>query len=42
MEMYLGDILFLIMVLQLDNAKTAVVTHRTVKKIVGTTKKQLF
>ena len=31
--MYLGDKLFLIMVL--DNAKTAVLTQKTVKKIYG-------
>ena len=35
MEMYLGDMLYLIMVL--DNAKPAVVTHKAVKKITGTT-----
>ena len=39
MEMYLGDILYLIMVL--DNAKTVVFTHKTMKKIMGTTEKRL-
>ena len=37
MEMYLGNIFYFRMVL--DNAKTAVVLHKKVKKIMGTTEK---
>ena len=38
--MYRGDILYLIMVL--DNAKTAVVTHLAARKIMDTTEKRLM